>query len=282
MRDRTRFALKQAVTIFLLVSTLAIKVVPEELFDGARNTLMAGVCTFASPLYFLSGLVLKTPAAAVSSGGSREELARQVDELTGQLVARESELRKVRQELEAIKGFKTTPLSEAYLASSGDLIGYIRGGDASVFSRSYYLNLGARHGVEKGAPVVWGKYAVGVVSSVSGSYSRVRVLGDPRSRAAVRFVRSRYQGVLVGSARQACPVRFVPNPARDDEIQVGDYVVTSGADKVFPANLVVGRVSRFFKRASEPSADVEVELAVDFNRIENCLVLKKKPAIPEE
>lgn len=282
MRDRTRFAFKQAVAIFLLISTLAVGMVPQGAREGARNVLMGAVATFASPMYFLSGLVVKTPVAALSARRSREELQRDIDDLTGQLVVRESELRKIRQELEAIKGFQAAPVSNAYLASSGDLIGLIRGGDASVFSRSYILNVGRKHGVEKGAPVVWGKYAVGVISQVISRYSRVRVLGDPRSRVAVRFVRSRHQGILVGSARQACPVRFVPNPVADGEIEVGDYVVTSGADGVFPPNLVVGRVTRFFRRPSEPSADVEVELAVDFNRIENCLVLKKKPAIPEE
>ena len=57
MRDKTRFALKQAATIFLLIATLALRVVPEELLEAPQTLLIDGVCTAASPLYFLAGAV---------------------------------------------------------------------------------------------------------------------------------------------------------------------------------------------------------------------------------
>jgi rod shape-determining protein MreC len=67
----------------------------------------------------------------------------------------------------------------------------------------------------------------------------------------------------------------VPNQIDDAEIQVGDMVITSGSDGIFPPDLLVGRVTRFYKRPAEPAADVEVELLADFSRIQNCLVLKR-------
>jgi len=282
MRDRTRFALKQAATIFLLITTLVLRVVPEELLAAPRALLMDGVCTAASPLYFLSGLVFETPAALFWRGKSREALELEVMKLTAQLAARDDELRRAREELAAVRGFETLPLADNFFAWSGRLQGFIRGADTSVFSRSYVVNLGTREGVVKGFPVVWGRYAVGVVSETGAHYSRVRVLSDPSSRVAVRFAGSRHQGVLVGGASQTCPVKFVSNRVEDGEIRAGEMVMTSGADLVFPPNLVVGRVVRFWRQPSKPSAAVEVELAVDFSRIESCVVLKRKSAIGEE
>lgn len=282
MRDRTRFALKQAVSIFLLIGTLACRVIPTGFIDKPRAFLMDGVCRVSSPLYFLSGAVLSVPAAAVSWGQPREDLERQVQLLRADLAAKDSQLQRARQELESIKSYQGSPLSKSFSALGGGLQGSIRGGDTSVFSRSYVVNLGTRQGVQKGAPVIWGKYAIGVISEVGESYSRVRVLGDPESRLTVRFLRSRWPGVLVGRGRQTAPVRFVPNRVEEGEIKVGDLVLTSGVDRLFPPDLLVGRVSKFYKRESEPSADVEVELLVDFDRIETCMVLKYKPEIPGE
>jgi cell shape-determining protein MreC len=70
-------------------------------------------------------------------------------------------------------------------------------------------------------------------------------------------------------------VRFVPNRVEESEIKVGDPVLTSGTDRIFPPDLVVGKVARFARRPAEPEALVEVELFMDLSHVENCLVLKK-------
>ncbi len=281
MRDRTRFALKQATSIFLLVGTLALRVIPGDLLEKPRGVFLQGVGSAASPLYVSAGAVLKVPGMGATHS-SRADLEREVSLLTAQLSAKESELRKVRSALESLGGFRSTPIANLFFAYSGDLMGYIRGGDTNVFGRMYMVNLGSRQGVRKGSPAVWGQFAIGQVSQVSRDYSWVRILGDPKSRVAVRFERSRHQGILAGNGRQVCPVRYVPNRVKEGEIKVGDAVLTSGADGIFPADLLVGKVVRFYRRPSEPSADVKVELSVDFSRIESCLILKRKAGIPEE
>ncbi|MCD6405109.1 MAG: rod shape-determining protein MreC [Planctomycetes bacterium] len=281
MRDSTRFAVRQALSIFLLVATLVAGIIPSDIIEKPRAVLMDAVCLAAGPLYFVTAAVLKAPSRIISRHRSTDELEKNVTRLTAELVARDSQLRRARQALEGVRSFQSSPISDIYLAWSGDLVGCIQGADTSVFSRSYVINLGGKQGVAKGDPVVWGKLAVGVISEAAERYSRVRVLGDPRSRVAIRFVRSRDQGVLVGNGQQVCPVRFVPNRSAG-QIKAGDWVVTSGADQVFPPDLLVGRVSTFFARPSQPSASVTVELAIDFSRIESCLVLKKKPEVGED
>jgi len=278
MRSSIRFAAKQALAIFLLVGTLAARIFPPGLAQRPREMLMEATATCAGPVYTLAASLTDLPGW---DSPSREELQKRIDRLTAQLAASRAEVRRLRAQIESANGFRSLPVSELYLSYSGEIVGLIRGGDSSVFNRTYLVNLGARQGVEKGCPAVWGRYAVGVVSEASSDHCRVRVLGDPLSRVPVRFAKSRHQGVLVGGGRQVCRVRFVPNRAAGS-ISEGDYVMTSGAGRVFPPGLVVGRVVKFFRRPSEPSADVEVELLVDFGRVESCLILKRKRPVGEE
>lgn len=275
MRAKTRRALKQSISIFLLIATLSAGILPPRIVALPRVVLMDVLSGPAAPAYFVSAQVAQAFRAALSKGPSRQELENEVKRLTAELARKESELAKTRQAMASYEDFRSVGRDSPFFVYSGDLLGRVRGGDSDVYSRSYTVNIGRQDGVDKGFPVVWGNIALGRISDVSNFYSRVRVLADVRSRVAVRFGRSRYEGVLVGNGRQVCPVRFVPNRVKEGEIEVGDIVVTSGTDACFPPDLVVGKVTRFTRRPSRPEADVEVELFMDFSRVENCLILKR-------
>jgi len=275
MRDKTRRALKQSVSIFLLIATLSLKILPSEAIEFPRAFLMDVTALPAAPLYFISRHLVAAAGFSLSRRPSRQHLENEIKRLTAELLRKESELAKARQALASYEDFKAVARRNPFFVWSGDLLGYVRGGDTDIFSRSYIVSVGARDGVSKDLPVVWGNIALGRISEVGALYSRVRVLADPRSRVCVRFGHSRHEGVLVGTGRQICRVRFVPNRVEEGQIEVDDLVLTSGADGLFPPDLVVGKVTRFAKRPSQPEADVEVELFLDFSRLENCLVLKK-------
>jgi rod shape-determining protein MreC len=279
MRDRTSRALKQFASIFLLVATLSMSLFPPGAVEFPRLLLTDAVAIPAAPLHFITSRLAGVFDFGFSSGPSRKDLENEIKRLTADLVVKEADLQRSRQELESYKEFMAVPRANPFFVWNGDLLGYIQGGDTDVFSRSYIISVGSHDGVAKDLPVVWGNVALGKVSQTYILYSRVRVLADPLSRVCVRFANCRYEGVLVGSGRQICPVRYVPNRVTDDEIKVGDAVVTSGTDGIFPPDLVVGKVTRFARRPAEAEADVEVELWMDFSRLENCLVLKKMEGV---
>lgn len=278
MKDRTRRAVKQAAVILLLIGTLSVKILPPQAVQFPRAFLMDAVALPAAPLYFTCAQVAQTLDLGLGAGPSRLELENEVKRLTADLVKKESELTRAKQTIASFRDFTAVARRSPFFVWSGDLLGYVRGGDADVYSRSYIISVGTRDGVENGLPVVWGNIALGRISEVGALYSRVRVLTDPQSRVCVRFARSRHEGVLIGSGRQMCPVRYVPNKVEEGEIREGDVVVTSGTDGVFPPELVVGTVTQFIRRPGEPEASVEAELFLDFSRVENCLVLKRAGA----
>jgi rod shape-determining protein MreC len=271
MKDRTRRGLKQSASIFLLVATLSLGSVPEEAAEIPGAFLMDAVALPAAPLYYVAGRLAEIGGFALSSGPSRRQLENEIKRLQADLIRRDIDLARARQALGSYEEFRAVSRRTPFFVWSGDLLGSVQGGDTDVFSRSYIVSVGSRDGVQVGYPVVWGNIALGRVSMVGALYSRVRILADPKSRVTVRLGAGRYEGVLAGNGRRSCPVLFVPNA----DIKVGDVVVTSGTDEFFPPDLVVGRVSRFNPRPSEPQADVEVELELDFSRVENCLVLKR-------
>ena len=62
----------------------------------------------------------------------------------------------------------------------------------------------------------------------------------------------------------------------DDDIKVGDGIITSGLGGVFPKGLVVGYVRSVQRERSGLFQTVEVEPAVDFSRLEEVLVVLKE------
>jgi rod shape-determining protein MreC len=272
MRVSKRSALKQALSVLALFATLSLGQLPPQVTQFPRQVMMDVAAAPAGPLATIAGAVSAVLSFSTTTPNTAG-LEKQVSELTYQLAQTQMELARTREMLASYQGFET--LGPRPPAWSAAMNGYIVGGDADIFSRSYVVDVGTRDGAGKGMSVAWGNTAVGVINEAGMWHSRVRILSDPRSRVCIRFARSGREGVLAGTGRKTCYVKFVPNQVGDSEIQPGDIVVTSGADLVFPPGLIVGKVVRFAKRPAEPSAEVEVELLADYSRIQTCLVLKQ-------
>jgi len=266
---------KQAVSIILLVATLSLRLLPPQTVEFPRAFMMDVVAAPAAPLHYAASGVRAVLGLIGSGGSSGDDLEKQVVELSAELARTQAQLARAEQALASYGEFKYVAGRAPIFAWNASLNGYVVGGDTDVFSRSYVVGVGQSDGVAVGSPVVWGRVALGVVGEVGVFHSRVRILADSRSRICVRFARSGYEGVLAGTGAKACYVRFVPNRVGEGEISPGDLVVTSGADEIFPPDLAVGRVTRFYLRPAEPDAYVEVELIADYSRLQNCLVLKR-------
>ena len=136
-------------------------------------------------------------------------------------------------------------------------------------SRVLVIDRGTADGVRPDMAVVaWGG-AVGRVVSVDRDYARVRLLTDPNSGASGVISRSRAEGMIVGRGRDPLEMIYVPKYA---DVVLGDRVVTSGLDGVFPRGFGIGRVTA----VGEPvgaSKSIRVEPEIDDRSIEEVLVL---------
>jgi len=111
---------------------------------------------------------------------------------------------------------------------------------------------------------------VGQVITVSKHAARVMLASDPNSGVDVLVQRSRVQGIAAGSVENGCILKYIQ---RGSDIAIGDTVVTSGLDGIFPKGQTVGTVARVDARESRMFQEVEVKLSADLGKIEEVLVV---------
>jgi rod shape-determining protein MreC len=149
--------------------------------------------------------------------------------------------------------------------------------DGVPWFRTLTIDKGEADGVALDAPVVSPTGVVGRVFAVGPHAARVQVLLDRDSGAGVLVERSRVPGVVSGrvSGSSAGAEDLVLDyvPERSD-VAVGDVVVTSGLDRIYPKGLVVGRV-RYVGKGSGLFRDIRVEPSARFDRLEEVLVVRQ-------
>jgi len=110
---------------------------------------------------------------------------------------------------------------------------------------------------------------VGRVVVPSRRAAKVQLLIDRNAAAGAIDERSRAQGVVVGAGDRRLQMEYVSEVS---DIVVGDLVVTSGIDGIYPKGYAIGRVETV-ERAGGAYKRIVVKPAVDFSSIEEVLVV---------
>ena len=172
------------------------------------------------------------------------------------------------QRLRALLNFKksiATPLLPAQLVAF----------DPSGWFQTILIDKGRNDGVVQDMAVVSAEGLVGRVIGVSNHHAKVLLILDGNSAVDAYVQRSRARGVLVGLGRELCLLKYVQ---RNEDVQVGDKVISSGMGGVFPKGLLVGTVQEVVRGSSGLFQRVEVEPAVNFSRLEEVMVVIQPPA----
>ena len=115
---------------------------------------------------------------------------------------------------------------------------------------------------------------VGRVIMPTARAAKVQLLIDRNAAAAGLVERSRAQGVVVGTGAEKLGMEYVAGTA---DLKVGDRVVTSGVDGIYPKGFVLGQIESIERTAGEFSS-VVIRPAVDFSALEAVLVVSGPPA----
>ncbi len=130
-----------------------------------------------------------------------------------------------------------------------------------------------RAAVRPSMPVLSLDGAVGTVLRVAADKISVQLTVDSGFGVDVVVERSQARGFVRGvgdSRRYAVRVEYVQ---RSDEVEVGDFLVTSGVGCRFPRGILVARVTKVTKRDFGIYQEVEAEPTVDFSRLEEVLIV---------
>jgi rod shape-determining protein MreC len=177
--------------------------------------------------------------------------------------------RALAQEARALQGLldlkKATPLSTISAA--------VIAGGASPDFRTLTIDKGTRQGVQGDMAVVAPAGVVGRVITPSLRAAKVQLLIDRNAAVAGLVERSRAQGVVVGTGETRLEMEYVPGTA---DIRVGDRVVTSGIDGIYPKGFLIGQIESVQRGAGDFSK-VVVRPAVELSALEAVLVVSALP-----
>lgn len=143
-------------------------------------------------------------------------------------------------------------------------------GSTDSWSSTVTIDKGTSSGLTAGMPVTSSSGIVGQIISCSASTSVVRLLTDENSSISAMIQSSRAQGMLDGSATGEVTLTLVRT---NQQVSVGDTVVTSGLGGVFPKGLAIGQVTSVENNPGSLYLDIVVELFAKAETTEEVLII---------
>lgn len=186
--------------------------------------------------------------------GRVRELQQELDHLT--------EVDLENQRLRRLLGFREALRGQTLTAR-------VIGRDALGRPRTLVIDRGEADGVTKGNAVLAPEGVVGQVFLASRHAARVLLVSDQNSGVDALVQRTRARGIVQGTPDGACILKYAK---RTEDVQVGDAIVTSGLDGIFPKGLPVGVVTSVDKRGQGLFHIPEIAPRVEFERLEEVLV----------
>jgi rod shape-determining protein MreC len=153
----------------------------------------------------------------------------------------------------------------------------IIGAAATPDFRTVTIDRGRLGGLKPDMAVIAPAGVVGRVVVPSARSSKVQLLIDRNAAAGALIERTRAQGVVVGGGDGRLVLEYMSEVF---DVAVGDDVVTSGIDGIYPKGLVIGKVDAVEKSGSSYKR-ITVRPAVDFGSIEEVLVVTTPTAARE-
>jgi rod shape-determining protein MreC len=145
----------------------------------------------------------------------------------------------------------------------------IIGAAATPDFRTITVDKGSRDGLRPDLAVIAPAGVVGRLVVPSARSAKVQLLIDRNAAAGALVERSRAQGVVVGAGDDRLQLE---NVSEASDVTVGDTVVTSGIEGIYPKGFVIGRVETVEKNGPSYKRIV-VKPAVDFSSLEEVLVV---------
>lgn len=148
------------------------------------------------------------------------------------------------------------------------------GKDPSQWYKTLVIDKGISDGITKGLSVVVPEGVVGQVIDASDHYAKVLLIIDSNSAVDALVQQTRAHGIIKGDSEGRCLLNYV---SRKERVNIGDAVVSSGLDGVFAKGLLLGKVTDIIRNNSGIFQEIEVSPFVDFDKIEEVLIVLSPP-----
>jgi rod shape-determining protein MreC len=263
------------VTVFAFIS-IALLVV------DARFHALTAVRQVAATVLYPFQMVALMPRDAVSNMGSYfssiSALQKEVRDLKSQQVAMASAMQQAQLQM-AENGHLRKLMDAREHLPVRSMMSEILYDARDPSTRRVVLDRGSRNGVKLGLPVIDNAGVVGQVTRVFPFTSEVTLLTDKEQAIPVQVLRNGLRSVAYGRGQSGqLDLRFV---APNADIVVGDVLVTSGLDGMYPAGLAVAKVTQVESVAQGAFGRVVCQPLAGIDRHRQLLVvMSDQPAQP--
>ncbi len=192
------------------------------------------------------------------------ELKEQIEQMRIEQVRLSEDAAQARR-LQTLLAFKEQFISKTIAAQ-------VIGSSGSDLSRMLYIDKGSDAGIKRDMAVITANGVVGKVMLVYPSVAQVLLINDQTSGVGVILEKSRLQGILRGTATGEVVVNDVMS---DEQVPVGEAVLTSGGDQIFPKGLPVGTVAKV-ANGKDLFLNIRIKPAADLSKLEEVLVVVEK------
>lgn len=176
--------------------------------------------------------------------------------------------------LQALFDFKEEFISQTLPAQ-------VIGSSGSDQSRILYIDKGSQDGVKTDMAVIAPEGIVGKVLRVLPATSQVLMINDQLSGVGATLEKTRLQGILAGTPNGTLIIKYI---MKDEKVEPGETVMTSGGDRIFPKGLPIGRVAES-SGGKDMFLNIRVIPGANLSKIEEVLVVTKiveRQRTPEE
>jgi rod shape-determining protein MreC len=121
------------------------------------------------------------------------------------------------------------------------------------FTRTVVVNRGSQHTIKAGQAVVDSKGIIGQVTRVYPFTSEVTLITDKDLSIPIQIERNQLRAIAFGEGNNTLDIPYLPTNV---DIKVGDKLVTSGIDGVYPTGLAVATVTKILQNPESPFAKI--------------------------
>lgn len=168
--------------------------------------------------------------------------------------------------LKTLIGFKNEYQSKLIAAK-------VIGGNFSGMMNYILLEVGKTDSIEKNMPMVLPNGLVGKIYRVGEKYSIGHILFDQNFRVSAKIQRTGIKGIISWDGGNICELREIPNRS---DIRADDLVVTSGYSQIFPEGIYIGKIIYAENTKRSLSMEIRVKPDLNFNIIEEVLIIAGK------
>jgi rod shape-determining protein MreC len=145
------------------------------------------------------------------------------------------------------------------------------GASADSSSHTVFIDRGEREGLRRNTAVITPDGVIGKIYEVTPHVAQVLLITDKESGVGALLAGSRAQGVIKGTGDPLLRMDYVTS---DEKVYVGDQVLTSGEDRIFPKDVPIGTVASV--KSGYPFQTIFVQPAAHLDRLEEVLVLQSE------